>query len=388
MSTAIVPISSAPQLAGWESKVDLIKRTIAVGASQDELEIFFHQCRKTGLDPLAKQIYFQKRGGKMTIITGIDGYRLVADRTGQYAGNDDPVFDDDLKPTKATVTVYKIVGGARCGFTASARWSQYFPGDTLGFMWKKMPHLMLGKCAEALALRKAFPAELSGVYTAEEMHQAGESSEPEYLPAAEAEQPIVEGIIEDISENDKGVWYKIGSEICTTNNPKLSAKLAGAHSLKVKLAVHSQKLNGKVNVIVNVLDVEEPKDMVPALAGSVTAVTAKTIDVCALEDETDAKLLAHLDDEQGRAAGIIAQIFPEKQGKPWMLVISAIGLGETKHTFSTFHKSIPKQFEGRLGQRCVVRYDVTKKNGLTYRNINEVIELDGKMIAEPEDIPF
>lgn len=166
----------------WESKIELIRRTVAKGATNDEMDIFLHQCRKTGLDPLAKQIYFQKRQNKktgesqMTIITGIDGYRLVAQRTGQYAGNDDPVFDDEAKPRKATVTVYRIVGGIRCPFTASARWEQYYPGDYLGFMWNKMPHLMLGKCAEALALRKAFPAELSGVYTAEEMHQAGAES--------------------------------------------------------------------------------------------------------------------------------------------------------------------------------------------------------------------
>ena len=70
------------------------------------------------------------------------------------------------------MTVYKIVGGQRCGFTATARWDQYFPGEKQGFMWKKMPHLMLGKCAEALAIRKAFPAELSGLYTQEEMQQA------------------------------------------------------------------------------------------------------------------------------------------------------------------------------------------------------------------------
>lgn len=159
-------------------QVDLIKQRVAQDATDDELALFLYQASRTGLDPLAKQIYFQKRinrktnRSEITIITGIDGYRLIADRTGKYAGNDDPVFDAESSPAKATVTVYKIVGGIVCAFTASARWDQYYPGDAQGFMWRKMPHLMLGKCAEALALRKAFPAELSGIYIREEMEQA------------------------------------------------------------------------------------------------------------------------------------------------------------------------------------------------------------------------
>jgi phage recombination protein Bet len=159
-------------------KIDLIRRTICKGATADELALFLHQCRKTGLDPLARQIYLVERSGKKTIQTGIDGYRLIADRTGKYAGNEDPVFDNEDNPQKATVTVYKLVAGVRCPFTATARWKQYYPGKGQGWAWDKMPHLMLGKCAEALALRKAFPAELSGVYTHEEMEQSGSAQVP------------------------------------------------------------------------------------------------------------------------------------------------------------------------------------------------------------------
>ena len=179
MGTAVMQDDVDNNLFGLEpEKVSLIRTTFASGATSEELKLFLYQISRTGLDPLAKQIYFQKRFNKrrgkseMAIITGIDGYRLVADRTGCYAGNDDPVFDDEVHPRKATVTVYKIIGAMRCPFTASARWDQYYPGDDGGFMWRKMPHLMLGKCAEALALRKAFPAELSGLYIKEEMEQA------------------------------------------------------------------------------------------------------------------------------------------------------------------------------------------------------------------------
>jgi phage recombination protein Bet len=167
--------SFRPQQMFDQSKVELMKRTVAVGATDDEFAMFLHQCRKTGLDPLARQIYFVKRQGKGTIQTGIDGFRVVAERTGVYAGNDEPKFErieGAKNPVSATVTVWKVVAGIRCPFTATARWDEYYPGDSQGWAWKKMPHVMLAKCAEALALRKAFPADLSGVYAFDELEQA------------------------------------------------------------------------------------------------------------------------------------------------------------------------------------------------------------------------
>jgi len=164
--------------------IDLLRRDKCSKLTPDQFAVFMHAVNSYRLDPFSNQIHAVLRNcnegtqqqpkwvTKMTVQTGIDGYRLIADRTKCYAGNDDPVFDDERAPKRATVTVYKIVGNIRCPFTASARWDQYYPGDRQGSMWKKMPPLMLGKVAEALALRKAFPAELSGLYTSEEMQQA------------------------------------------------------------------------------------------------------------------------------------------------------------------------------------------------------------------------
>lgn len=209
MSKAVVvrdqqSVAVQPSLQFTRDQIDLIKRTVAKGATDDELKLFLYQAEKKRLDPLSRQIYFQKRrtknGDTITILTAIDGYRLIADRTGLYAGNDDPVFDDEDSPRKATVTVYKLVKGVRCGFTATARWDQYYPGDMQGFMWRKMPHLMLGKCAEGLALRKAFPEELSGVLVKEEMDQADSYSsvvEDDSVMDAPAAEPVVEAPTEE-----------------------------------------------------------------------------------------------------------------------------------------------------------------------------------------------
>ena len=136
-------------------KVDLIRRTVADGCDDDELELFLYQAQRMGLDPLVRQIHAVKRGDKLNIQVAIDGYRLIADRTGKYAGNDDPVFDggeiytNDGRafPYSATVTVWKLVEGVRCPFTATARWEEYAPeNERQAFLWYKMPRLMLAKC--------------------------------------------------------------------------------------------------------------------------------------------------------------------------------------------------------------------------------------------------
>jgi len=156
-------------------QIDLLKKTVATGLDDNEFRLLVEVAQGTGLNLFQRQIYGIKRGGKMTIQTGIDGYRLVAARTGRHAGTSDAEFDsqDGNHPKWARVTVKKVMpNGFVADFTATARWTEYVQEQSP--MWRKMPFLMLSKCAEALALRKAFPAELSGVYTAEEMMQADE----------------------------------------------------------------------------------------------------------------------------------------------------------------------------------------------------------------------
>ena len=178
--SALMPRS--PEVLITAEQIGLIQRTIAKDATAEELQLFFYDCKRRGVHPLDKLIHFTKRGGKYTPITSIDFMRTRAADTGEYAGSDDAEFvwppnvkaennNFDTAPLAARVTVWRLVQGTRCAFTATARWSEYKP-DANDFMWRKMPHTMLGKCAEALALRKAFPQQLHGLYAREEMDQA------------------------------------------------------------------------------------------------------------------------------------------------------------------------------------------------------------------------
>ena len=196
MTEALAPRPTNVSAISTADQVALVKRTIMPsGSSDDELKLFVGQCNRTGLDPFSRQIYALKMGGRISTMVGIDGFRIIAERSGVYAGQQGPWWcgDDgkwvdvwvDGKPPLAA-----RVGILRSDFAeplyAVARLSSYSTGQNL---WKKMPELMIAKVAEALALRRAFPHDLSGLYTADEMDQAAPPAAKPRAPRRTAPKP-------------------------------------------------------------------------------------------------------------------------------------------------------------------------------------------------------
>ncbi len=195
-------------------QVDLVKSVVFKGATDEELKLFFFECRRRGVHPLDRLIHPVVRKDKdgarrVSFQTSIDLFRSEAEGTGEYRGQKDVEYGpmtewdkiDKKVPeyAKATIKRFDEHTGDIIEISATAYWEEYYPGEQLGFQWRKMPRLMLGKCAEALALRKAFPRKLAGLYTFEEMQLTdiisqgkGKNSTTEPKRKSEQKEPPVE----------------------------------------------------------------------------------------------------------------------------------------------------------------------------------------------------
>ncbi len=212
MSDTSVVRAQPGELVGSEfgaEQVQLLKDTVCKGATDQELRLFVEVCKAKRLDPFARQIHAVKRWDNqlgretMTFQTGIDGYRLIAERTTKYAGQDEPMWCGEdgvwkdvwlakVPPAAARAVVHRH--GFIKPLVRVARWGAYVQTKKDGHpnsMWSKMGPEQLHKCAEALALRAAFPEELAGLYTREEMGQAENEN-----GSREAQQAVAVELIE------------------------------------------------------------------------------------------------------------------------------------------------------------------------------------------------
>lgn len=194
-----------------EPQITLIKNMICRDASDNELALFVAQCKRTGLDPLSKQIYAIRVQGRLVIMASIDGLRLIAERTGKYAGQIGPQWCGEDGVWKDVWLSSNPPAAAKVGIVRSdfkevvwgvATYRSYVKQTPI---WKSMPDIMLSKCAEALALRKAFPNDISGLYEREEIdiESASATEQAQFRPQLPSPQPEKQDILESTVQEEK-----------------------------------------------------------------------------------------------------------------------------------------------------------------------------------------
>lgn len=179
-----------------------LRQTLAPTLTDAELELFALIAKRKGLDPFSGQIVAVKRntnrGARVSYQTGIDGYRSLAERTGEYLGSDLPEFGPACEcgkapayhPEWASIVVHRLHPSGRIvDQPARSKWHEFVPSDA-GFMWAEKPEVMLAKCTEAQALRKAFPWVLGDLYIPEEMGRADEADGGSTGPARSAREAV------------------------------------------------------------------------------------------------------------------------------------------------------------------------------------------------------
>ncbi len=198
-----------------DDQLTLIRQTVAKGTTPDQFKLFIEVCKHYGLNPFARQIYAVVRGNQMTIQTSIDGYRLLAERSGKYAGQIGPQWCGEDAVWVDVWLKKEPPAAARIGILRRdfdqpiwgiARYNSYVQSSSP--LWTKMPDVLLAKCAESLGFRKAFPAEMAGIYTDEEMAQADhplpattvETIDAEILPIHQESQQSAPAHVQESQE--------------------------------------------------------------------------------------------------------------------------------------------------------------------------------------------
>jgi phage recombination protein Bet len=220
----------SPTQTDWtpdqRSALDALGIDDSVGAG--DLKVFLSYAQRTGLDPFARQIYligrYEKSTGRKrwTIQTGIDGFYVVAKRSGLYRGMVQTLWCGPNGKWREPWLSAEPPAAAKTGVRhadypeplyATALWSEYAPLNRAG-LWNQYPARMLEKCAEALALRKAFPNDLSGMYTTDEMSRNNAEA-----PALGAVGPppftlseiVAQAVVAQTTAELQAVWRAAGS---------------------------------------------------------------------------------------------------------------------------------------------------------------------------------
>lgn len=144
--------------------LNTLRNTVAPGLTDSEFALFAEIVKSTGLNPVTKEVWAIKAGGRLQLMTGINGFLRIANSHPMFDGMEVEFDKDGDRIVAATAKVYRK--DRRFPAVATAFMAEYGKPTPI---WKQMPSVMLAKCAKSLAIREAFVQELGGLYTQEEM---------------------------------------------------------------------------------------------------------------------------------------------------------------------------------------------------------------------------
>lgn len=242
---------------GWSpSQVETFKSTFCKGLTNDEVQLFGYTAARIKLDPFARQIYPVKRWDSkqkkevLSIQYAIDGFRVIAERTGQYFAGQElwcgadgvwlDVWLEKTPPKAAKVSVVRCVNGVKHESWAVALFDEYVGKDKDGKptkFWRDMAALMIAKVAEAKALRKAFPQDLSGMYTTDEMAQADNGYQ---APEPKSELPTDPPPRSEVILNQAQSAEPIEAEYQIETDPEAAAAPSNEFDKALRFMTHLQ----------------------------------------------------------------------------------------------------------------------------------------------------
>ncbi len=250
-----------------------LKNSLYPGATDDSVDMVLAYCRAAQLDPMTKPVHIvpmsvKKAGSRDqyewrdVVMPGIELYRTKAHRTGEYAGQDEAEFGPTVSqfgmhfPEWCKTTVYRIVAGERVPYSAKVYWLESYATakrdtDAPNAMWKKRPFGQIEKCAEALALRKAFPEAVGAQPTAEEMEgKTLEADAPATLvgvqmPKALAAPKPAEGGGDAVGPSNEAATPEAGIHGLTDGQKRILLKKAEAAGwTEEELLQHYPRIDG------------------------------------------------------------------------------------------------------------------------------------------------
>lgn len=225
-----------------------LRQTVAAGLTDAEFSLFVQFCQGTGLNPFKKEIWAIKAGGRLQLMTGINGFRTIANASPSYDGIQIGLIGKDGDLLLGSYPKEDYVGAwAKCH-----RKDRAFPAEGIAMLkdydkafgnWKTMKRVMIMKCAESVALRQAFPQQLNGLYTPDEMDQ-------EYSEPAVAVKPARKPLAAPVAE----VMKSIIPELDSPNRPSAEQITEGERDPGSYVITTACKFAGKTLDAIHELD--------------------------------------------------------------------------------------------------------------------------------------